>query len=99
MIAKNTFETDLERCQTADQAPSACDTKKEGQHMGWPFEAFLLSHIKAPAQGGKAGSSKLPGGNLTKNMNDFKVIRGLKQQTGRVVKYVITHFSYNKSRK
>jgi len=23
-------------------------------------EAFLLSHIKAPAQGGKAGGSKLP---------------------------------------
>jgi hypothetical protein len=30
---------------------------------GW--EAFLLSHIKAPAQGGKAGSGKPPAGNLT----------------------------------
>jgi hypothetical protein len=30
---------------------------------GW--EAFLLSHIKAPAQGGKAGSGKPPACNLT----------------------------------
>jgi hypothetical protein len=31
---------------------------------GW--EAFLLSHIKAPAQGGKAGGGKPPGMNLAK---------------------------------
>jgi hypothetical protein len=31
----------------------------------------LLSHIKAPAQGGKAGSSKLPTRNLSKPAADF----------------------------
>jgi hypothetical protein len=33
--------------------------KPSARGRGW--EAFLLSHIKAPAQGGKAGGSKLPG--------------------------------------
>jgi hypothetical protein len=47
--------------------------KKEGQHGGWPWEAFLLSHIKAPAQGGKAGSGKPPTANLTKIEGRFKV--------------------------
>jgi len=32
----------------------------------------LLSHIKAPAQGGKAGSSKLPRGNLAKSQLKLK---------------------------
>lgn len=32
----------------------------------------MLSHIKAPAQGGKAGSSKLPGGNLAKSLTKLK---------------------------
>jgi len=37
---------------------------------GW--EALLLSHIKAPAQGGKAGSGKPPAQNLTKTKQGFK---------------------------
>jgi hypothetical protein len=37
------------------------------------LEAFLLSHIKAPAQGGKAGSGKPPTANLTKRVRIFKV--------------------------
>ncbi len=32
----------------------------------------MLSHIKAPAQGGKAGSSKLPRGNLAKSLTKLK---------------------------
>jgi len=32
--------------------------KSPGSRPGW--EAFLLSHIKAPAQGGKAGGGKPP---------------------------------------
>jgi hypothetical protein len=39
-------------------------------------QAFLLSHIKAPAQGGKAGGSKLPVANLsnikTNNKSDIE---------------------------
>jgi hypothetical protein len=35
----------------AKKSPGSCEP-------GW--EAFLLSHIKAPAQGGKAGSGKPP---------------------------------------
>lgn len=44
--------------------------KKPGHGPGQ--EAFLLSHIKAPAQGGKAGSSKLPRGNLAKSQPKLK---------------------------
>jgi len=44
--------------------------KKPGHRPGQ--EAFLLSHIKAPAQGGKAGSSKLPRGNLAKSKPKLK---------------------------
>ncbi|WP_157463010.1 hypothetical protein [Curvibacter gracilis] len=44
--------------------------KKPGHGPGQ--EAFLLSHIKAPAQGGKAGSSKLPRGNLAKSPPKLK---------------------------
>jgi hypothetical protein len=41
--------------------PSACSQgKKKPPTRGRGQEAFLLSHIKAPAQGGKAGGSKLP---------------------------------------
>jgi hypothetical protein len=42
--------------------------------MGRGWEAFLLSHIKAPAQGGKAGGSKLPGLNLSNNKTDNKLV-------------------------
>jgi len=44
--------------------------KKPGHGPGQ--EAFLLSHIKAPAQGGKAGSSKLPRSNLAKSQAKLK---------------------------
>jgi hypothetical protein len=44
--------------------------KNPGQGPG--LEAFLLSHIKAPAQGGKAGSSELPGANLANQPWAFK---------------------------
>jgi len=46
--------------------------KTPGQSRGW--EAFLLSHIKAPAQGGKAGGSKLPGPNLSNIKTDNKLV-------------------------
>jgi hypothetical protein len=37
-------------------------------------QAFLLSHIKAPAQGGKAGSGQRPPGrNLAKRAERFKL--------------------------
>jgi hypothetical protein len=42
--------------------------------MGRGWEAFLLSHNKAPAQGGKAGGSKLPGLNLSNNKTDNKLV-------------------------
>jgi hypothetical protein len=44
--------------------------KTPGLGRGW--EAFLLSHIKAPAQGGKAGGSMLPETNLTNNKTNNK---------------------------
>jgi hypothetical protein len=37
-----------------------CAEQKKPPTRGRGQEAFLLSHIKAPAQGGKAGGSKLP---------------------------------------
>jgi hypothetical protein len=37
---------------------------------GW--EALLLSHIKAPAQGGKAGSGKPPAGEFNKDETRFQ---------------------------
>jgi hypothetical protein len=39
--------------------------EKKPPTRGRGQEAFLLSHIKAPAQGGKAGGSKLPVCNLS----------------------------------
>jgi hypothetical protein len=36
------------------------------------LEAFLLSHIKAPAQGGKAGGGKPPKETLTNIKSDHK---------------------------
>jgi len=38
--------------------------KPDVKTSGW--EALLLSHIKAPAQGGKAGSGKPPGAEFNK---------------------------------
>jgi hypothetical protein len=56
---------------------------------GW--EALLLSHIKAPAQGGKAGSGKPPDQNLTKTQQGFK-------QSGRFLSHIqgknLSLFSY-----
>jgi hypothetical protein len=49
-------------------APAPGAQKKPGIDAG--FEALLLSHIKAPAQGGKAGSGKP----LDKEFNKGKVI-------------------------
>ncbi|VWX58753.1 conserved hypothetical protein [Burkholderiales bacterium 8X] len=44
---------------------NAPDKKKPGvKTPGW--EALLLSHIKAPAQGGKAGSGKPPKAEFSK---------------------------------
>jgi hypothetical protein len=37
---------------------------------GW--EALLLSHIKAPAQGGKAGSGKPPGAEFNKAKSTYQ---------------------------
>jgi hypothetical protein len=39
--------------------------RKKNPGSGPGLQAFLLSHIKAPAQGGKAGSGEPPGRNLT----------------------------------
>jgi hypothetical protein len=46
--------------------------KPSARGRGW--EAFLLSHIKAPAQGGKAGGSKLPALNLSNIKTDNKLV-------------------------
>jgi hypothetical protein len=48
--------------------------QKKPPTRGRGQEAFLLSHIKAPAQGGKAGGSKLPKGNLSNNKTNNKVV-------------------------
>jgi hypothetical protein len=50
-----------------------CGQKKPSA-LGRGWEAFLLSHIKAPAQGGKAGGSKLPVLNLSNNKTDNKLV-------------------------
>jgi hypothetical protein len=42
---------------------------------GW--EALLLSHIKAPAQGGKAGSGKPPASEFNKDETRFQAKRPL----------------------
>ncbi|MDH6170537.1 hypothetical protein M2282_005712 [Variovorax boronicumulans] len=42
---------------------------------GW--EALLLSHIKAPAQGGKAGSGKPPAGEFNKDETRFQATGAL----------------------
>jgi hypothetical protein len=42
---------------------------------GW--EALLLSHIKAPAQGGKAGSGKPPASEFNKDETRFQATRPL----------------------
>jgi hypothetical protein len=48
------------------RGPSATGKKKpDVKTSGW--EALLLSHIKAPAQGGKAGSGKPPGAEFNKS--------------------------------
>ena len=39
---------------------AACRRQKKAPAFGRGWEAFLLSHIKAPAQGGKAGDGKPP---------------------------------------
>jgi hypothetical protein len=60
--------TSLERvCATRPQAPpgrrrqpAPHRTKKSPAFKTPGWEALLLSHIKAPAQGGKAGSGKPP---------------------------------------
>jgi hypothetical protein len=48
--------------------------QKKPPAIGRGWEAFLLSHIKAPAQGGKAGGSKLPKVNLSNNKTDNKLV-------------------------
>jgi len=42
---------------------------------GW--EALLLSHIKAPAQGGKAGSGKPPASEFNKDETRFQAIEAV----------------------
>jgi hypothetical protein len=42
---------------------------------GW--EALLLSHIKAPAQGGKAGSGKPPASEFNKDETRFQATEAL----------------------
>jgi hypothetical protein len=46
------------------RTPATAKKKPDVITSGW--EALLLSHIKAPAQGGKAGSSKLLGAKFNK---------------------------------
>jgi hypothetical protein len=47
--------------------------QKKPPAKGRGQEAFLLSHIKAPAQGGKAGGSRLPKPNLSNIKTDNKI--------------------------
>src|SRR5690606_20443258 len=51
---------------------SARTGQKNPRRPGRGWEAFLLSHIKAPAQGGKAGDGNPPAPNLTKGAGAFK---------------------------
>jgi hypothetical protein len=44
--------------------------KPDAKASGW--EALLLSHIKAPAQGGKAGSGKPPEGEFNKAKSTYQ---------------------------
>ncbi|HEY9224735.1 MAG TPA: hypothetical protein VIP27_11355 [Variovorax sp.] len=44
--------------------------KPDAKAPGW--EALLLSHIKAPAQGGKAGSGKPPEGEFNKAKSTYQ---------------------------
>ncbi|MEJ7687965.1 MAG: hypothetical protein WKG52_13805 [Variovorax sp.] len=51
------------------------DKKKPGvKTPGW--EALLLSHIKAPAQGGKAGSGKPPETEFNKDIKCYQARYG-----------------------
>ena len=50
--------------------PGAPKKKTPTMRPGW--EAYLLSHIKAPAQGGKAGSGEPPAHNLANSRARFK---------------------------
>ncbi|QNK71834.1 hypothetical protein [Variovorax sp. PAMC26660] len=54
----------------------ASDKKKPDVFTsGW--EALLLSHIKAPAQGGKAGSGKPPASEFNKDETRFQATEAL----------------------
>jgi hypothetical protein len=46
--------------------------KKARRHKTPGWEALLLSHIKAPAQGGKAGSGKPPRAEFNKAKSPYQ---------------------------
>jgi hypothetical protein len=53
--------------------PDTAGKKKPGvKTPGW--EAFLLSHIEAPAQGGKAGSGKPPDTEFNKAQTTYQAL-------------------------
>jgi hypothetical protein len=51
-------------------ASQSVKKKPDAKASGW--EALLLSHIKAPAQGGKAGSGKPPEGEFNKAKSTYQ---------------------------
>ncbi|MFM9924314.1 hypothetical protein VLK31_15075 [Variovorax sp. H27-G14] len=57
------------------RAETAGKKKPDVCTSGW--EALLLSHIKAPAQGGKAGSGKPPDSEFNKDETRFQAHEAL----------------------
>jgi hypothetical protein len=55
-------------------APETGKKKPGVKTPGW--EALLLSHIKAPAQGGKAGSGKPPKAEFNKGETSYQASYG-----------------------
>ena len=60
--------------QVAQFKPMKISDKKNPSTNAGVVSLFAVTH-QGPAQGGKAGSSELPGGNLTKNVLDFNAAR------------------------
>jgi len=61
--------------QRAEPTRTAGKKKPDVFTSGW--EALLLSHIKAPAQGGKAGSGKPPASEFNKDETRFQATEAL----------------------
>jgi len=54
------------------QAERSMSAQKNARRQAPGWEALLLSHIKAPAQGGKAGSGKPPKTEFNKGKTTYQ---------------------------